>query len=46
MKRTNQERDAQLEEAKRLLDMGLKRADVAATLQRDYALSRATAYRD
>lgn len=46
MKRTNQERDAQLEEAKRLLDMGLKRADVAATLQRDYGLSRATAYRD
>ena len=46
MKRTSQQRDAQLAEAKRLLDMGLQTADVAATLQRDYGISRATAYRD
>ena len=31
---------------KRLLDMGLRKADVSATLQRKYNLSRATAYRD
>ena len=34
------------EHAKKLLDMGLQKADVAATLQRKYGLSRATAYRD
>ena len=46
MKRTQEVRDAHQEHAKKLLDMGLQKADVAATLQRKYSLSRATAYRD
>jgi len=46
MKRTTEQKELQHEEAKRLLDMGLKSADVAATLQREYGTSRATAYRD
>ena len=46
MKRTDEVRKAHQEHAKKLLDMGLQKADVAATLQRKYSLSRATAYRD
>ena len=46
MKRTEEVRKAHQEHAKQLLDMGLQKADVAATLQRNYGLSRATAYRD
>ena len=46
MKRTEEVRKAHQEHAKKLLDMGLQKADVAATLQRRYSLSRATAYRD
>ena len=46
MKRTDEERKAHQEHAKKLLDMGLQKADVAATLQRKFGLSRATAYRD
>ena len=46
MKRTEEVRKAHQEHAKKLLDMGLQKADVAATLQRKYGLSRATAYRD
>ena len=46
MKRTQEVREAHQEHAKKLLDMGLQKADVAATLQRRYNLSRATAYRD
>jgi|TARA_B100000073_G_scaffold291140_1_gene254048 hypothetical protein len=46
MKRTDEVRKAHQEHAKKLLDMGLQKADVAATLQRRYSLSRATAYRD
>jgi len=46
MKRTTQELNSQHELAKRLLDMGLKKAHVAATLQRKHGVSRATAYRD
>ena len=46
MKRTEEARKAHQEHAKKLLDMGLQKADVAATLQRKYSLSRATAYRD
>jgi transcriptional antiterminator len=46
MKRTPEQVEAHQEHAKQLLDMGLQKADVAATLQRKYGLSRATAYRD
>jgi len=46
MKRTTQQVTDQQALAKRLLDMGLKKADVAATLQRKHNVSRATAYRD
>jgi len=45
-KRTSQQTTEQQALAKRLLDMGLKKADVAATLQRKHGVSRATAYRD
>tara|TARA_B100001094_G_C18144673_1_gene779967 strand:- start:923 stop:1279 length:357 start_codon:yes stop_codon:yes gene_type:complete len=45
-KRTSQQTTDQQALAKRLLDMGLKKADVAATLQRKHNVSRATAYRD
>ena len=46
MKRTTQEITIHQALAQRLLDMGLKKADVAATLQRKHGVSRATAYRD
>ena len=46
MKRTAEVKEAHQEHTKKLLDMGLQKADVAATLQRKYGLSRATAYRD
>ena len=46
MKRSEEVRKAHQEQAKKLLDMGLQKADVAATLQRKFGLSRATAYRD
>ena len=46
MKRPQTVVDAHQEHAKKLLDMGLRKADVAATLQRKYGLSRATAFRD
>ena len=46
MKRTPEQVEAHQEHAKQLLDMGLQKADVAATLQRKYGLSRATSYRD
>ena len=46
MKRTPEAREAHQQHAKKLLDMGLQKADVSATLQRKYGLSRATAYRD
>ena len=46
MKRPEEVRKAHQEHAKKLLDMGLQKADVAATLQRKFGLSRATAYRD
>ena len=46
MKRAEEVRKAHQEHAKKLLDMGLQKADVAATLQRKFGLSRATAYRD
>ena len=45
MKRTPEVKEAHQQQAKKLLDMGLQKADVAATLQR-MGLSRATAYRD
>ena len=45
-KRTTQQVTDQQALAKRLLDMGLKKADVAAMLQRKYATSRSTSYRD
>ena len=46
MKRSNELREAHQLNAKRLLDLGFRKADVASTLQRKYHLSRATAYRD
>jgi len=46
MKRTAEVKEAHQQHAKKLLDMGLQKADVSATLQRKYSLSRATAYRD
>ena len=46
MKRSNEQKEAHQQHAKKLLDMGLQKADVSATLQRKYGLSRATAYRD
>ena len=46
MKRPAEVREAHQQHAKKLLDMGLQKADVAATLQRKYGLARATAYRD
>jgi len=46
MKRPAEVREAHQQHAKKLLDMGFQKADVAATLQRKYQLSRATAYRD
>ena len=45
MKRSNEQKEAHQQQAKKLLDMGLQKADVAATLQRKYGLSRATSYR-
>ena len=46
MKRTAEVKESHQQHAKKLLDMGLQKADVSATLQRKYGLSRATAYRD
>ncbi len=46
MKRPQTVVDAHQEHAKKLLDMGLNKADVAAALQRKYGMSRATAFRD
>ena len=46
MKRTAEVKEAHQQHAKKLLDMGFQKADVAATLQRNYGLSRATSYRD
>ena len=46
MKRSQIARESHQGHAKKLLDMGFQKADVAATLQRKYHLSRATAYRD
>ena len=46
MKRTTEEITLHQALAQRLLDMGLKKADVAATLMRKHGMSRATAYRD
>ena len=46
MKRSNEQKAAHQQHAKRLLDLGLRKADVSSTLQRKYNLSRATAYRD
>jgi len=46
MKRTAEVKEVHQQHAKKLLDMGLQKADVSATLQRKYGLSRATAYRD
>lgn len=46
MKRATEVKKAHQQHAKNLLDMGLQPADVSATLQRKYGLSRATAYRD
>ncbi len=46
MKRTAEVKEAHQQHAKKLLDMGLQKADVSATLQRKYGLSRATAFRD
>ena len=47
MKRSNENRKQRISNnAKRLLDLGLRKADVSSTLQRKYNLSRATAYRD
>ena len=46
MKRSNELKEAHQLNAKRLLDLGFRKADVASTLQRKYHLSRATAYRD
>ena len=45
MKRSNEQKEAH-QHAKRLLDLGFRKADISATLQRKYSLSRATAYRD
>lgn len=46
MKRTQAVKEHHQEHAKKLLDMGFQKADVAAALQRKFHLSRATAYRD
>ena len=46
MKRTAEVKEAHQQHAKRLLDLGFRKADISATLQRKYNLSRATAYRD
>ena len=46
MKRLPENKKAHLEHAKKLLDLGCRKADIAATLQRKYGLSRPTAYRD
>ena len=46
MKRSNEQKEAHQQHAKRLLDLGFRKADISATLQRKYSLSRATAYRD
>ena len=46
MKRSNEQKEAHQQHAKRLLDLGFRKADISATLQRKYNLSRATAYRD
>ena len=46
MKRPPEVKEAHQEHAKKLLDLGCRKADVAATLQRKYGLSRPTAYRD
>lgn len=45
-KRLPEVRQAHQDHAKKLLDLGCRKADVAATLQRKYGLGRATAYRD
>ena len=41
-KRLPEVKQAHQDHAKKLLDMGLQKADVAATFQRKYHLSRAT----
>ena len=46
MKRTEQQVTAQQQHASSLLDLGLRKADVAAALQRKFGVSRATAFRD
>ena len=46
MKRSNEQQKVHQQHAKRLLDLGFRKADISATLQRKYSLSRATAYRD
>ena len=46
MKRSNEQVECHQLNAKRLLDLGFRKADVAATLQRKYGLARSTAYRD
>ena len=46
MKRSHEQQEAHQQYAKRLLDLGFRKADISATLQRKYNLSRATAYRD
>ena len=46
MKRSNEQKEVHQQHAKRLLDLGFRKADISATLQRKYHLSRATAYRD
>ena len=45
-KRLPEVKQAHQDHAKKLLDLGCRPADVAATLQRKYGLSRATSYRD
>ena len=45
-KRLPEVKQTHQEHAKKLLDLGCRKADVAATLQRKYGLSRPTAYRD
>ena len=45
-KRLPEVKQAHQEHAKKLLDLGCRKADVAATLRCKYGLSRPTAYRD
>ena len=46
MKRSHEQQEAHRQYAKRLLDLGFRKADISATLQRKFGLGRATAYRD